>query len=227
MQLPLLTAFAYSVAFPLAVASVGARVGAVLVASPVYILAAAVLFQTDARRPLVLGAAVGLGGVAEALGQVDGRTADAAQAAELGLVRFRVATGRVKDAALPVGESLDSRAGRCRRYRSGRLSRPPSSSWRAGITTRGGASGSRRLVGTRERSRARCLVPRRSRPRVRWTSWRGWLPSTIRRWPRWPKRWPTPPGPWRRSGARHRAPGRPGRRASGSPVADSRRADDR
>jgi uncharacterized membrane protein YccC len=112
MQLPLLTAFAYSAAFPLSVASVGARVGAVLVALPVYVLGAAVLFQTDARRPLVLGAAAGLGGVAEALGHVEGSAADAARTAELGLVRFRVATGRLKDAALPVGESLDSRAGR-------------------------------------------------------------------------------------------------------------------
>jgi hypothetical protein len=64
MQLPLLTAFAYSAAFSLAVASVSA--------------------------PLVLGAAAGLGGVAEALRDVDGSAADAARTAELRLVRFRV-----------------------------------------------------------------------------------------------------------------------------------------
>jgi hypothetical protein len=112
MQLPLLVAFAYSAAFPLTAGSVGARVAAVLVALPAYVLAAAVLFQTDARRPLLLGAAAGLGGVADALDNAGTREGGAAREAERGLIKFRVATGRLKEAALPTGGSLDSRAGR-------------------------------------------------------------------------------------------------------------------
>jgi uncharacterized membrane protein YccC len=112
MQLPLLVAFAYSAAFPLTAGSVGARVAAVLVALPVYVLAAAILFQTDPRRPLLLGAAAGLGGVADALEHAGAREGGAAREAELGLVKFRVATGRLKEAAVPTGGSLDSRAGR-------------------------------------------------------------------------------------------------------------------
>lgn len=100
MQLPLLVAFAYSAAFPLTAGSVGARVAAVLVAMPVYVLAAAVLFQTDARRPLLLGAAAGLAGVADALADAGTREGSAAREAELALIKFRVATGRLKEAAL-------------------------------------------------------------------------------------------------------------------------------
>jgi uncharacterized membrane protein YccC len=108
----LLVAFAYSAAFPLTAGSVGSRVAAVLVALPVYVLAAGVLFQTDARRPLMLGAAAGLGGVAQALEQTTANEGSAAREAELALIKFRVATGRLTDAALPTGGSLDSRASR-------------------------------------------------------------------------------------------------------------------
>jgi hypothetical protein len=103
MQLPLLIAFAYLAAFPLEGASVGSRVAAVLAATLVYILGAAVLFQTDARQPLRLGAAAGLGGVADALEHAG--EPGATRHAELGLVKLRVATGRLKDAALPTGNS--------------------------------------------------------------------------------------------------------------------------
>jgi uncharacterized membrane protein YccC len=112
LQLPVLTAFAYSAAFPLAEVSLAARVGAVLAATPVYLLAAALLFQTDARRPLLLGAAAAFGGVADALEHAVAGVEGAAREAERGLVAFRVATGRLKDAALPSGASQDSRAGR-------------------------------------------------------------------------------------------------------------------
>jgi uncharacterized membrane protein YccC len=59
-----------------------------------------------------MGAAAGLGGVADALDHAGTREGGAAREAELGLIKFRVATGRLKEAALPTGGSLDSRAGR-------------------------------------------------------------------------------------------------------------------
>jgi hypothetical protein len=53
-QLPLLMGFAYSAGHCLAEAPAGSRALAVLAALPVYVVVAAVLFQTDARRPLLL-----------------------------------------------------------------------------------------------------------------------------------------------------------------------------
>jgi uncharacterized membrane protein YccC len=112
MQLPLLVGFAYSCAFPLSAGSAGDRVLAVLVAAPVYVVAGAVLFQRDARRPLVLGAAAALGGIADALEHAVAGSQGAAREIEAGLVRFRVAISRMKDSALPLGESPDARAAR-------------------------------------------------------------------------------------------------------------------
>ncbi|HEY7622285.1 MAG TPA: FUSC family protein, partial [Solirubrobacteraceae bacterium] len=112
LQLPVLTAFAYSAAFPLAEASAGSRVAAVLVATPIYVLAGAVLFQTDARRPLLRGAAAAFGELADAIEHALAGASGAAREAELGVVKFRVATGRLKEAALPLGEEVDSRAAR-------------------------------------------------------------------------------------------------------------------
>jgi hypothetical protein len=112
LQLPVLTAFAYSAAFPLAEASAGSRVAAVLVATPIYVLAGAVLFQTDARRPLLRGAAVAFGELADAIEHALAGASGSDREAELGVVKFRVATGRIKEAALPLGEVVDSRAAR-------------------------------------------------------------------------------------------------------------------
>lgn len=112
MQLPALMAFAYSAAFPLAEASAASRVGAVLAAAPVYLLGVAVLFQPDARRPLLLGAAGAFAGLAGALNHALGGSPQAAREAELAVMKFRLATGRLKDAAVPSGDSPGSRAGR-------------------------------------------------------------------------------------------------------------------
>lgn len=116
MQLPLMMAFAYSAAFTLSAGSAGDRVAAVFVTMPVYLLAAAVLFQTDGRRPLMLGAAAGFEGVQAGLEEIatDGGADETSGSrfAELGVIRFRVAAGRMKDAAMPYGNGLEDRATR-------------------------------------------------------------------------------------------------------------------
>lgn len=111
MALPLLMGFAYSAAQPLAEASAGSRAAAVLVALPAYLIAAAVVFQTDQRRPIIAGSAAALGGLSSALGLVAAGQPGAAREAEGTILRFRLATARLKDAALPMGRALDSRAG--------------------------------------------------------------------------------------------------------------------
>jgi uncharacterized membrane protein YccC len=112
LQLPLMTGFVYSAAFPTAVVSVGTRVVAVLAATPVYLVAAALLFQPDARRPMLLGAAQAFGALSKTLRELAAGDHGVGRDPEIDLVAFRVATGRLKDAALPLDDSLDSRAGR-------------------------------------------------------------------------------------------------------------------
>jgi hypothetical protein len=112
MQLPLLMGFAYSAGHPLSEASAGSRALVVLAALPVYLLAVAVLFQPDSRRPLLLGAAAAMEGIATSLGYAAGGSPGAWRPAEAGLVRFRLATARVKDSAVPTGNSPDARAAR-------------------------------------------------------------------------------------------------------------------
>jgi hypothetical protein len=111
MALPLLMGFATSAAQPLAEASAGSRAAAILVALPAYLIAAAVVFQTDQRRPIIAGSAAALGGLSSALGLVAAGQPGAAREAEGTILRFRLATARLKDAALPMGRALDSRAG--------------------------------------------------------------------------------------------------------------------
>jgi len=112
MQLPLLMGFAYSAGHPLSEASAGSRAVVVLAALPVYLLAVAVLFQPDSRRPLLLGAAAAMAGIATSLGYAAGGAPDPWRPAEAGLVRFRLATARLKDSAVPTGNSPDARAAR-------------------------------------------------------------------------------------------------------------------
>jgi hypothetical protein len=110
LQLPLLVGFIYSTAHPLSDASAASRAAAVLVSLPVYTLSATVLFQTDARKPLVRGAA----GVLDALGitfeRIRTEAEDAGRDVKRALIHFGVVLGRLKDVALPLGESLDARA---------------------------------------------------------------------------------------------------------------------
>jgi uncharacterized membrane protein YccC len=110
MSWPLLMGFAYSAGQPLGEASAASRGAAVLVALPAYVLAAGLVLAGDQRRPIVLGAASVLGAVARALGLVAAGSPGAAAELEGGLLRFRLATARLKDAALPLGRSADSRA---------------------------------------------------------------------------------------------------------------------
>jgi uncharacterized membrane protein YccC len=112
MQLPLLMGFAYSAGHSLSEASAGSRALVVLAALPVYLLAVAMLFQPDSRRPLLLGAAAAMEGIATSLGYAAGGAPDAWRPAEAGLVRFRLATARLKDSAVPTGNSPDARAAR-------------------------------------------------------------------------------------------------------------------
>jgi hypothetical protein len=112
MQLPLLMGFAYSAGHSLSEASAGSRALVVLAALPVYLLAVAVLFQPDSRRPLLLGAAAAMEGIATSLGYAAGGSPGAWRPAEAGLVRFRLATAPVKDSAVPTGNSPDARAAR-------------------------------------------------------------------------------------------------------------------
>lgn len=108
MQMPLLMSFAYSAGQPLSDAAALDRGLAVLLAMPIFVIAAALAFQVDQRRPLVLGSAQALGSLAHAIGHAaDGTRAEA----EAALVRFRAALARVRDAALPLGGSRDDRAG--------------------------------------------------------------------------------------------------------------------
>jgi uncharacterized membrane protein YccC len=110
LQLPLLIGFIYSAAHPLSEASPEARAAAVAVSLPVYVLAVAILFQTDPRRSLVGGAAALLGGVSDALARVAAGAPDAADASARALIQFRVVLGKLKDSALPLDESLEARA---------------------------------------------------------------------------------------------------------------------
>jgi hypothetical protein len=112
MQLPLLMGFAYSAGHPLSEASAGSRALVILAGLPVYLLAVAVLFQPDSRRPLLLGAAAAMEGIATSLGYAAGGAPGAWRPADAGLVRFRLATARLKDSAVPTGNSPDARAAR-------------------------------------------------------------------------------------------------------------------
>ncbi|WP_344840232.1 hypothetical protein, partial [Actinocorallia longicatena] len=107
LQLPLLTTFVYSAANP--GAEVGERGIAVLLALPVFLAATALFAPPDGRRPLVLGAARGLGELAGALKAVAAGE-PAAGLAEGALVAFRSAAVRVKPAALPFDGSPRARA---------------------------------------------------------------------------------------------------------------------
>jgi hypothetical protein len=108
MQMPLLMSFAYSVGQPLSDASALDRGLAVLVALPIFVVAAALAFQVDQRRPLVLGSAQALGALAAALPHA---AAGTRAQAETALARFRAAMTRLRDSALPLGGSRDDHAG--------------------------------------------------------------------------------------------------------------------
>ena len=152
LQLPVLMAFAYSAAFPLDEASLAARTGAVLAATPVYLLAAALLFQTDARRPLLLGPRP-----RSAAWRMRSSTPPPASRGppgkrSAGWSPFGWPPGGSRDAALPSGASPDSRAGR--------LLAVAAQQAVAGAELLAGAAG--RLVGTRrERSAALAGAARR------------------------------------------------------------------
>ena len=105
MQLALLIAFAYSVGHPLDDASAVDRGLAVLAALPISVLAAAVVFPVEQRRPLLLGAAAALGELAKGLAHADPGAATRAT------TRFRGALARLRDPALPIGSSSGDRAG--------------------------------------------------------------------------------------------------------------------
>ena len=110
MQLPLLMSFAYSVGQPLSDAGAFTRGLAVLLALPIYVVAVALAFQVDQRRPLVLGAAQALGSLAKALGHAATGAATRAEN-EAALTQFRAAITRLRDSALPLGGSRGDHAG--------------------------------------------------------------------------------------------------------------------
>ena len=169
LQLPVLMAFAYSAAFPLDEASLAARTGAVLAATPVYLLAAALLFQTDARRPLLLGAAAAFGGVADAVEHAAAGVEGAAGEAERGLVAFRVATGRLKMRPCPPAPRRTRAPGACWPSPPSRRS-PGRSCWPArpgGWTGRDG-SGRRRWPRPPGASPPGCGTPRPCRRPAPW-----------------------------------------------------------
>jgi uncharacterized membrane protein YccC len=85
-------------------------VAAVLAALPVYVVAVAVVFQTDPRLAVLRGAAGLLGGIADTLEGAGEGVYGLAADLERGLIQFRVVLGRLKDAAMPLGDSLDARA---------------------------------------------------------------------------------------------------------------------
>jgi hypothetical protein len=109
MQLALIIAFAYSAGQPLDDAAAIDRGLAVLAALPISVLAAAVVFPVEQRRPLILGAAAALGDLAQGLAGGDPERDRGAAARAT--AQFRGALGRLRDPALPIGGSSGDRAG--------------------------------------------------------------------------------------------------------------------
>ena len=91
MQMPLLMSFAYSAGQPLSDAAALDRGLAVLLAMPIFVVAAALAFQVDQRRPLVLGAAQTLGALAMRMRRPRRRRGEAAAAALSPRARRRAA----------------------------------------------------------------------------------------------------------------------------------------
>ena len=88
MQLPLLMGFIYSAAHPISEAPAVARAAAVLLALPVYLVATAILFQTDPRQPLVRGAAALLDAIANSLAGIPTGVEDAGRDMRGALISF-------------------------------------------------------------------------------------------------------------------------------------------
>ena len=112
LQLPMIIGFAYSAGQPLEQASAASRAGVILAALPVYVLATAVLFQVDQRRPLRLGAAAGIQGIAEALRACRGRRRRR-PACRAGAAPVPGRERPLKDAAVPSGARPGRRPDGC------------------------------------------------------------------------------------------------------------------
>ena len=151
MQLPLLMSFAYSVGQPLSDAAALTRGLAVLLALPIYVVAVALAFQVDQRRPLVLGAAQALGALATTLGHAAAGAATRAENAAA-LTHFRAAITRLRDSALPVG----GERGDPRRPRAGPILRLDRSDPRAGAQRRRPRDLAARRRGGGDRGADRC-----------------------------------------------------------------------
>ena len=118
MQMPLLISFAYSVGQPLSEASALDRGLALLVALPIFVVAAALAFQVDQRRPLVLGSAQALGALAAALPHAAAGTRGAGRDRAGPLPRRDVAPARLRPPARRVPRR-SRRAGAGRRGAGG------------------------------------------------------------------------------------------------------------
>ncbi|WP_329519333.1 FUSC family protein [Spirillospora sp. NBC_01491] len=110
LQLPLLTAYAYSAAHPLDGGSPWARGASIALSLPVLLLATASIAPPDPRRPLALGAARALGTLAGALADAARGEAEIDGQVEAALAEFQTFASRVKASALPYDDGEASRA---------------------------------------------------------------------------------------------------------------------